>query len=341
MGRPKGSKDSKPRVRAKTVKPAVPIDVETADTRYEKVKILDHNMLLKRGAGFPCVKCGIVYETRFRNFPKLQTPTYFGNDGYSPICSGCIDSYFQRVLKEYENDERRAIERVCQWLDIYWSPRAYEISYNNPTNKSPILNYIRQTVLSQIQSKGVSYDDTLRDGTIATYSFTKTDDNIEKKALEIFGAGFDSSAYQDMYKSYMSYIGPLGKTATAGQIKSARFLSMLEYRTVEAIKSGANNASQLASSFSKSLKESGFDVTQKPGDLVEEPLGVWIREIENFSPAEYVEQNDIYKDVDKMSYFERFVMRPLRNLFKVGTYEEDEELSLKDDELEETKGADD
>lgn len=278
-----------------------------------------------------CFCCGHPYDGYRSNFSKFPSPAYRGNGGYCHVCTRCIVKRFTEWTEKYK-DEMKAVRRVCEWLDLYYSPDIYELAKKeHGAGTTLIQNYFRKCNLAQFT--GVCFDDTLEDERKMIQSGMMGDYD-SKEALELFGEGFDAPAYQMMLKSYHSYIDPLGKTATAGQHKEARFLAVLEYRTLEAIKSGSGNASQLSNSFRGALKDSGFDVATRQGETVEEPFGVWIKQIENLAPAEYVRDNEIYKDEDKMGYFERFLARPLTNLLRGLGYVRDEELSIKDEDLD-------
>lgn len=327
MGRPKGSKDKHPRVMSSATRTAAATGKKLVVSNTEDVSV--------------CVKCGTPYNTKKGNFPKVSSPSYRGNGGYTAICSRCIIKFFNDKTEEYHGDEMKAMRRVCEWLDLYFSEAVFNMTENDPkTGSSRCMDYIRRANLRQVT--GTCFDDTL--GYEA--SIVKTEELNDsgsdaarlKKAVDIFGSGFDRDAYDFLLRSYNSYLEPLGKTVTTGHMKSARFLAMLEYRATESIKEGTNNAAQLAATFNKALKESDFDVTQKIGDANEDPFGVWIAQIEKYSPAEYVDQNPVYDDVDKMSYFDRFIVRPIRNLFSKGNYESDEELSITDADADDRDG---
>ena len=60
-------------------------------------------------------------------------------------------------------------------------------------------------------------------------------------------------------------------------------------------------------------------------------FGVWLKDIEQYRPAEYFENKKIYHDYDGiMDYFERFILRPMKNLI-LGSREFDKEFSIEND----------
>ena len=60
-------------------------------------------------------------------------------------------------------------------------------------------------------------------------------------------------------------------------------------------------------------------------------FGVWLKDIEQYRPAEYFEDKKLYEDYDGiMEYFNKFVLRPMRNLL-TGSRDFDKEFSLEED----------
>jgi hypothetical protein len=59
-------------------------------------------------------------------------------------------------------------------------------------------------------------------------------------------------------------------------------------------------------------------------------LGVWIKDIEKYRPAEYFENKKKYSDFDNlMDYLNRFILRPLKNLL-TGSRDFDKEFNVED-----------
>lgn len=288
---------------------------------------------------YTCYTCGTPYSRRAGSFNKVPSPTYRGSGGFLHICARCISKRYEEYVEKYANDEARAVRRMCEFLDLYYSPKVLEMAKSDIKPQTNLLqNYFRKMNLAQVT--GVCFDETLdAEGIMRT---VVTGDNKEDgglgEAFDLFGDGFDENAYRVMLRSYHGYVDPLGNTLTAGQQKEAIFLAVLEYRTLEAFRNGAANASQLANAFRGAMKDSGFDVATRNSESNEEPFGVWIKEIENYAPAEYVRDHEIFKDEDKLGYFERFLKRPMENLLRGHGYIKDDELSIGEDEVEDDGG---
>lgn len=295
-----------------------------------------------------CPVCGGTYPRQPGYFPKIPTRMYKGNNYYSAICNTCCTEYYQNWLKEYK-DEKKAIRRCCEWLNIYYDPIAVGRAGGG------LLGYMDDMDKNARGFGGKSWDDTIAE---EAYAAEKEEAARAAQAQEcvveqpvraetearrpdviegenIFGEGFPDDAYSFMLRTYHGYIDPLGDTVTAVQVKSARFLAALEYRCMEAIKADKSNASALSSSLTRAIKESGFDTIQEQSSANDEDtFGQWLEKIEAYTPAQYVKQTP-YKDVDNYGeYYDRFVRRPIENLLNRASQMQSDELAITDEEAD-------
>lgn len=281
-----------------------------------------------------CFICGCVYPNQPDHFPKIRMLMYKGNNFYAPVCNTCCTQYYQNWLKAYDGDELRAMRRCCEWLNVYYDKDAAM------TVSGGIVGYLTDMLKRYRHYTKVSWDDTLAEeaqivGSDAHTVMTAGEDRspVVVEGVEVFGEGFPADAYAEMLHSYHGYIDPLGDTVTAAQVKSARFLAALEYRCMEAIKADKPNASALSSSLTRAIKESGFDTIQTQDSSNEgDTFGVWLAEIEEYTPAEYVKKHP-YEDIDHYDrYYDRFVRRSVENLLNRSSQKQDDELSISDEE---------
>lgn len=281
-----------------------------------------------------CIVCGCVYPKQPDYFPKIRTKMYKGNNSYAPICNTCCTQYYHNWLQDFDGDDKKAIRRCCEWLNVYYDRDLAGTAGNG------FVGYLADMDKNNRQFIKYSWDDTLYDeaqivGTEVNNAKEEGRSPQVEEGVRIFGEGFTEDAYPMMLHTYHGYIDPLGDTATAGQLKSARFLAALEYRCMEAIKADKPNASALSSSLTKAIKESGFDTVQEQsGAADEDTFGQWLERIEMFTPAQYVKQTP-YKDVDNYGvYYDRFVRRPVENLLNRASQMQGDELSITDEEAD-------
>ncbi len=281
-----------------------------------------------------CLICGNMYPKQIGNYPKTGAPIYQHNNGYVPYCNACCTQRYEGWVKKYGN-EMKAIRRACEWLDLYYDPDVAE------KTSGGIVGYAALLKQSDKNSYSKTWDDTL--DAEAVYASTNLSEMSQavKEGIELFGEGFPNDAYPMMLRTYHEYIDPLGNTVTAGQKKSARFLSSLEYRCMEAIRTDKSNASALSSSLTRAIKESGFDTVQEQSAANDEDtFGQWLEKIEMYTPAQYVKQTP-YKDIDNLGeYYDRFVRRPIENLLNRASQMQPDELFITDEEADETDVGD-
>ena len=63
-----------------------------------------------------------------------------GAIGKIPYCRACLDKFYQSYLKkyetlEYQNPERKAIERLCMILDIYYKDKIFDAAVKDSESK--------------------------------------------------------------------------------------------------------------------------------------------------------------------------------------------------------------
>lgn len=281
-----------------------------------------------------CIVCGCVYPKQPDYFPKIRTKMYKGNNSYAPICKTCCTQYYQNWLRDYEGDEKKAIRRCCEWLNVYFDRDLAG------TAGDGITGYLADMDKNFKQFIRLSWDDTLAMeaqivGTPVRAAEEPEESPLVAEGISVFGEGFEADAYPMMLRTYHGYIDPLGDTVTAGQLKSARFLAALEYRCMEAIKADKPNASALSSSLTKAIKESGFDTVQEQESTSDEDtFGQWLERIQMYTPTQYVKQTP-YRDVDNYgSYYERFVQRSVENLLNRASQRRGDDLDITDDEAD-------
>ena len=280
-----------------------------------------------------CSSCGCVYPKQQGYFPKIVIRNYKGNNYFAHMCNTCLEQRYQAYLKSYD-DEPKALRRCCELLDVYYDPELGGRSFDGITGYIAELSkrykgYTMKTWDNTLSEQADVVDSLINDP--SAYADGSNPD--VREGIEVFGEGFPADAYTMMLRTYHGYIDPLGDTATAGQLKSARFLAALEYRCMEAIKADKPNASALSSSLTKAIKESGFDTVQAPATSGEENMyGQWLADIEEYTPAEYVKKHP-YLDVDNYGkYYDRFVRRSVENLMNRSSQKQEDELSISDEE---------
>ena len=101
------------------------------------------------------------------------------------------------------------------------------------------------------------------------------------------------------------------------QIKLQQSRAMMSGRIDDYIK--------LTESYRKTFSQAGLKTTQDSSASNDETWGEWMGIISKYTPEEYYKDKDLYSNFGNIEdYFNRFLLRPLRNL-QYGTNERDKE----------------
>ena len=86
----------------------------------------------------------------------------FKSTGKIPYCKECIEKLYEHYLTSYKklgysNPDRKAVERTCMFLDIYYSNNVFDSVIKQINTKgltsSVIATYIRQIKLTQYNAE--------------------------------------------------------------------------------------------------------------------------------------------------------------------------------------------
>lgn len=158
-----------------------------------------------------CLCCGKKDDSdTYYNSDSLQYRAY----GKIPYCKDCIDKMYQGYLEEftklqYTNPEKRAVQRLCMVLDLFYSEEMYNTAladYENAVNKFDnedlkfIYYYIKNVKMYQYRKR--NYNTTINDeyksllksqDTMSVFGTNDTKQQEEvAKAVKIFGSGLKS-----------------------------------------------------------------------------------------------------------------------------------------------------
>lgn len=291
--------------------------------------------------GYRCVSCGRTYEKQNGNFYKSKSKIFAGNDQYAPFCKDCLESLYMHLTEFYGNDEYRAMERICMMLDLYYSDSIMDQTSKATTN-TRIAAYLRLLNLTQPKDFDKTYNDTVIELKAAKVSVDDAEDvrianetqetRITQRDLDLFGFGWAPDEYADMrrlYRNMRDGKGDLTAKEEMDLVSLCRTRSMIN----RALAAGNNkDYISLTGLYQDTVKqfEERFKKESAAQQSSIDPVGVMIRTIEQYTPAEYYKDKQLYKDADGVKeYIERFMTRPLRNII-LGTKDMDEEFSVED-----------
>lgn len=287
---------------------------------------------------YKCTCCGASWDNQKSHFSKSVSPLYQSNDGYLNICNSCRDAYYYRLVDFYNGNEAHAIKHFCQQFDIIFNKDALTASRQISADRSRISHYQAKKNLGQTARIGSTYIDGMKydyqnklDDVIESREQAKSEDStVSASAVDRWGVGFTEADYKNLDEHYrmLKKNNPNCDNNQEIFIKSLCNINML---MVRALKDGdAEKYVKLTEQYSKTFTKAGLKTKQETDNSADECLGVTLATISQYTPEEYYQNKDLYKDYDKIGdYFTRFVKRPLKNLM-TGSTERDREYYVKD-----------
>lgn len=231
-----------------------------------------------------------------------------------PYCKGCLDDYYQNYLDKYKglgyaNPDRKAVERICMFLDFYYSDKIFDGALEDSKQEryataTLISLYFRRVNLKQYKDK--DYDTTIHD----KYKIMKdndavmsivTDHDVEqgeeiKRAIKIFGNGFDNDDYLFLYEQYCDWTAR-HECETKAQEEIFKQICFTQLELLKATRA-KQDTKDLTATFQKLLDAAKLQPKQNSGDATAntQTFGTLIDKWENTRPIPEIDEE--LKDVD-------------------------------------------
>lgn len=285
---------------------------------------------------YTCCRCNEPFP--LRSFYKSNSDFYSGIQ-HLPICKTCLGKLFDMYFMQYQS-KKKAMQRICMTYDIYYNNSLFEVCENDD-NEAIIGNYIKKINLSQ--HKGKTFNNTIKEGFVfgdTKSTQTMSDDNeseqpADPKLIMKWGNGFSPSDYMELEAHYkmLKKNNPNSDNNQEIFITSLCHLYMLMMKALK--ENDLDGYAKANEQYSKTFTKAGLKTVQEVDMGSDDCWGEWVRRIEEYTPAEYYKNKELFKDFDNVGeYFKRFVLRPLRNLMH-GTVDRDYEYCVKDGDEDE------
>lgn len=255
---------------------------------------------------------------------ELDSNKFYSSDselhesiGKIPYCGECLDRFYQHYLKKYEsleysNPERKAIERICMTLDVYYSDKIFDSAIKESetsTGATLISLYFKQVKLYQHRKK--NYDTTIhekflamRDSDASMSVYTQQDVKQSEEmqaATKLFGSGFSDDDYLFLYEQYSDWT-----TRHECETKAQEeVFKRICFKQLEILKATRKNedTKDLDTTFQKLLETAKLQPKQSRGETTAEvqTFGTLIDKWENTRPIPEIDED--LRDVDKIGLY--------------------------------------
>ena len=270
-----------------------------------------------------CICCGKSYDSdKYYVSDSPQFKAY----GKIPYCKECIDKLYQGYLDEYKslgytNPEKRATQRVCMALDLYYGDDMYDIAMADMKKRSEksktdkefrfIFHYMKNVRMYQYRKR--NYNTTInneykqmKDDQKTMSMFNGNDEEQQAlvgKAVNFFGRGLSDDDYLFLQNEYDDWTSR-HECQTKAQEELIKQICFTQLALFKAVRSGEDSkAKDLNATLMKQMDAAKLQPKQNKGETVSDSqtFGTLIEEWENHDPIPEVDEE--LKDVDKIGLF--------------------------------------
>lgn len=286
---------------------------------------------------YRCNRCGRV-DSKPTNFYRCNS-TLYNNNGYMPVCKECLAQLYDKYLISFR-DVRKALKRICMAFDLYYKDDMVDtLLKRHQASTPPIGDYIRQ--LNMVQNKNKTFDKTIDEGFIfdedvlrakLEYEDVTPKTTIPESVRMRWGSGLSDDDYKTLEEHYR-YLKKANPDFDSNQEIFIMDLCQTKMQQTRAMKNGrTDDYIKLTESYRKTFTQAGLKTTPDTTESDKESWGTWMGLISKYTPEEYYKDQNLYRNFGNIGdYFERFLLRPLKNL-QYGTSERDKEYYVSDEE---------
>ena len=263
-----------------------------------------------------CLKCG----------EKVDIKKYYGSQSafYTtymkiPYCQDCLDDMYLEYYEKYNsagyaNPDRKAIERICMLIDVYYSDKIFDSAlkgWEKDGSKSLISVYLQRTRLKTYLNR--TYDNTLmdkfkeaknKDEILSIYDDDDVEQDIRiREGMKMFGSGFSREDYIFLYNKYMEWTAR-HECNTMAQEENFKRICVVQLQLLKADIAGDTQAAkQLNETYLKLTDSAKLQPKQNAGDATadNQTMGTLIDRWERTDPIP--EPDDDLKDVDRIGLY--------------------------------------
>lgn len=254
------------------------------------------------------------------------TNTVLDTNGKMSVCSSCCNDLFNEYFSIYNNFEI-ALQLTCQDLDVRLSKEAIkqvQSQIENAMSKGKKYDKIFGIYKSKLTSTGKNNTG------MESFRYKDSDyliddkeinvDDIDDDLLLFWGKGFEFDDYVFL-ETELSNWKQTHKCDNQAELTLLReiCIKILEIRKARENKDDAGKLQKDLQDLMKTASVDPAKANVASAGKSHEAFGLWIKDIEQFRPAEWFEQQEKYKDMDGfIPYIKNYIVRPIQN-FLSGT----------------------
>ena len=254
---------------------------------------------------------------------------FIDSNGYFSICKECISKMYVMFYNSQHSLDR-AIYKTCKAVNIVYSTSAVNSTITHLATqqkldddpsifgiyKSKIVNTQKGNNLGKMAEATASMDLTFRETAIPEHSEDEQEFEGADGVVAFWGDGYTTDEYRFLEKELTEW-----KRSYSCQTKAEEFLfkqiclKILGLETAN--KEDGKGGDAILKSIQELLKTTALTPAQQnaaSSGKGTETWGIFIKNIEETTPAEYYKDKTLFKDIDGMEeYIKKYIVRPIKN----------------------------
>lgn len=299
---------------------------------------IDYTEFVKTHFICSCCHEPLPLKDFYKNSSRLSAGT-----GHLSVCKKCLENLLHEYSIEY-GSRIRAMQRLCMAYDIYYNETMF-VACDDGT-ATTLGKYIKRLNIKPYKNR--TFDNNIEEGfhfstQSSIVSVGEKDDKtgdalISPEVKKKWGKGLSADDYEVLEEHYR-FLKGANKDLNDNQEIYITELCYTKMFQMQALRSGnTDQFGKMSDNYRKTFAQAGLKTVREVETSEDDCWGVWNQRVEEYTPSEYYKSKELFKDADGIgSYFDRFVLRPLRNLMH-GTNDRDYEFSVEgttDDESDE------
>lgn len=242
-----------------------------------------------------------------------------------PYCKGCLDRFYLDYYEKYQergysNPDRRAVERLCMTLDLYYSDKVFDSAVKDMNKRVEKItdpgititifsSYMKKIKLYQYREK--DYDTTIGEKFVFIDGNEDTGEDVshlsdeEKKnvkaAVLMFGKGLDSDDYLFLFEEYKDWATRY-ECKTKAQEELFQRLAFTKW-SLQRASLGKQPTKDLEQTYQKLMETANLQPRQTSGDALADNqcMGTLIKKWEEEDPCPEIDPE--LQDVDNIGLY--------------------------------------
>jgi hypothetical protein len=251
----------------------------------------------------------------------ISSSRIFSGIGVLPVCKDCLGILFGEYVTKYES-EQMAMYKLCERFDMPFTTSAFNgaKAHSEKTGWLLYQSYFKElNSLGGANGYGTCFDngERIENKLDDIEDFTLNNGDFDEELKIFWGYGLDTKDYLFLETELAGW-KQTHKCDNRAELILLKEICMkiLEIRKQREI---GGNVSKEQKELQELMKTASVDPAKanaiSSGQSVDR-FGVWIKDIEQYKPAEWWEEQEKYKDMDGfIPYIKNYIVRPIKNFF--------------------------